>query len=198
MTGDKRIPRRFGREGGHAGGDFVAVLFRRFIRRFASRDVQPLGLHFARKTHHVVARAIHCAVEFSAANKHAAFQTEVTDQRVQHHHRPRIIETISCHHAAVGDDRRFTTVTGKGVCQRDDVVLSHAALLAVLRKRHFFRRFFQTLEAAFHRHATPVGERHLACGKQRGAQAITGGNQLVVLIHHQWVTGRGRIQMAAR
>ena len=98
----------------------------------------------------------------------------------------------------MGDDRRLTSVTGKGIRQRDDVVLSHAALLAVLRERHFFRRFFQTLEAAFHRHATSVGERDLARGKQRGVQAITGGDQLVVFINNQWIIGRGRVQMATR
>ncbi|MNI56340.1 hypothetical protein D3C73_1113350 [compost metagenome] len=116
-----------------SGSHFITVLFRGFIGGFTARDAQAFRLHLSGETVHIVARSVSGTVEFTAAHKDPAFEAEVANQRIQHHHRPGVVKSVACHHPAVGDHRRFTPVTGKGVRQRAYFCLRHAALLAVLR-----------------------------------------------------------------
>ena len=157
----ERIPRCFSREGGLPGGDFIPVFFGGFIGRFAARDAQPFRFYLSREAVHIVARAIGCTVEFTAANKHAAFQTEVANQRVEHHDGPGVIKPVARHHPAVGNDRGFAPVAGEGIRQRGDFILRHATLLAVLRQCKFVGGLSEQLESAFHGDDLSVSQRDL-------------------------------------
>ncbi len=165
-------------------GNFVAVFFRCFISGFATGNTQPGRFHFSGKTVHVVAGAVANAVEFAAADKDAAGQAEVADQRVKHHDRPGVIKPIAGHHAAVTDDRSFTSVTGKGFRQRDNLRFRHAALFAVLRQRELFCRLFQALQPALHRDPLAVGERNVLRHEKPCLSASGGIDQLAVGIQH--------------
>ncbi len=82
------------------------------------------------------------------------------------------------------DDRGFTSVTGKGFRQRDNLRFRYAALFAVLRQRELFCRLFQALQPALHRDPLAVGERNVLRHEKPCLSASGRIDQLAVGIQH--------------